>query len=392
MEVADIWEGLVPEGVGLPGVEQLTHFPWSFTDKLYTAWVVPINPKVVLIMCFELFLTNSPDRKPLLVTTSRLLIPSTSIEVQASVECYISNMSAELSSLIEKKAWDLGINCPWDPVLLTCIFIHSSGATSISFSPRFSHQLHRRNQAIMSGFVSFTKTYHNEPYAAIDPKRPELSAKGKLVVVTGGATGIGKAIAVAFAQAGAKTIAILARRLENLENAAAEITKEGSASDLKVLFESADVGKRESLDAAVASLTKKAGGVKVDILVHSAGVSQDLGPVKGYAESQFRYGLELNVIGAFNTVQSFAPALATNAHLYNVSSGMAHMAPMWVEHWSYAAGKAAVVKMFDYLQEQQPEWHVVQLQPGVVSTGLNARFGVVGQDKRKHSSDLILPS
>lgn len=161
---------------------------------------------------------------------------------------------------------------------------------------------------------------------------------------------------------------------------------------MKVLFESADVSKRASLDAAVASLMKKAGGAKVDILIHSAGVSQDQGPVKGYVESQYRYGLELNVIGAFNTVQSFAPVLATNAHLYNISSGMAHIAPIWVEDWSYAAGKAAVVKMFDYLQEQQPEWHVVQLQPGVVSTELNARFGVVGQDKREHSSNLILSS
>ncbi|KAH8880997.1 NAD(P)-binding protein [Thozetella sp. PMI_491] len=232
----------------------------------------------------------------------------------------------------------------------------------------------------MSNFVSFTKTWHNEPYAAIDPKRPELSAKGKFVVVTGGATGLGKAIAIAFAQAGAKTIAILARRLENLELAAAEISKEASAHETKVLFESADVSKRASLDSAVAGLMEKAGNAKVDILVHSAGVSQDIGPVKGYSESQYRYGLEVNVIGAFNVMQSFAPVLATHAHVYNISSGMAHIAPMWIEHWSYAAGKAAVVKMFDYLQEQQPEWHVVQLQPGVVSTGLNARFGVVSED------------
>lgn len=240
----------------------------------------------------------------------------------------------------------------------------------------------------MSGFVSFTKGWHSEPYAAIDPTRPELSAKGKFVVVTGGATGIGKAIAVAFAQAGASTVAVLARRLENLETAAAEISEEANGLDVQVLFETADVSSRASLDAAVASLIKKAHGAKVDILVHSAGVSQDLGPVKGYSESQYRHGIEINVIGAFNTVQSFAPVLATNAHIYNISSGMAHIAPMWVEHWSYAAGKAAVVKMFDYLQAQQPEWHVVQLQPGVVGTELNARFGVVGQDKRMYSFQL----
>lgn len=63
------------------------------------------------------------------------------------------------------------------------------------------------------------------------------------------------------------------------------------------------------------------------------------------------------------------------------SSGMAHIAPSWVKDWAYAAGKAAIVKVFDYLQAQQPEWHVVQLHPGVV-----------GQGPRKYHPMMILPS
>ncbi|KAK9323871.1 hypothetical protein V1517DRAFT_344925 [Lipomyces orientalis] len=172
----------------------------------------------------------------------------------------------------------------------------------------------------MADYVSFTKTWHNKPYAAIDPKRSELNASGKFVVVTGGGTGIGKAIAVAFAQAGARTIAILGRRLEKLETGAAEIAQNASTSDMKVVFETADISKRASLDAAVASLTKKAGGVKVDVLVNNAGISTDAGLVDGYDENEFRRAWELNVIGAFNTIQSFAPVLATNAHVYNIAS------------------------------------------------------------------------
>ena len=122
----------------------------------------------------------------------------------------------------------------------------------------------------MSGFVSFTNKWHNKPYPAIDPSRPELSAKGKFVVVTGGGSGIGLATAIAFAQAGAKTIGILGRRLKVLKAAAAEITQQATASDVKVLFESVDTSQRASLDAAVGNLTREAGGAKINVLVASA--------------------------------------------------------------------------------------------------------------------------
>ena len=48
-----------------------------------------------------------------------------------------------------------------------------------------------KNNIEIPKFTSFTKTWHNKPYASISPSRPELSAKGKNVVVTGGGTGIG---------------------------------------------------------------------------------------------------------------------------------------------------------------------------------------------------------
>ncbi|KAJ4259542.1 hypothetical protein NW762_007471 [Fusarium torreyae] len=213
----------------------------------------------------------------------------------------------------------------------------------------------------MAGYVSFTKTWHNKPYASISPKRPELSAAGKFVVITGGGTGIGKSTAIAFAQAGAKTIAIIGRRLEKLEIAASEIAASASGGNTEVIFESADISQRASLDTAVTSLIKKAGGAKVDILVSNAGVSTDIGTVIGFDEGEFRRGLELNVIGAFNTLQSFAPVLASNAYIFNTSSGMAHIKPV-PAFWAYSAMKATVIKLFEYIQDEHPE------------------FGAIGQD------------
>jgi hypothetical protein len=62
--------------------------------------------------------------------------------------------------------------------------------------------------------------WHNDIYPAIDPTRPELSAKGKSVVITGGGSGIGPQIARPFAIAGAKDIGIIGRRKNSLGNKA----------------------------------------------------------------------------------------------------------------------------------------------------------------------------
>ena len=66
-------------------------------------------------------------------------------------------------------------------------------------------------------FPSFTAEWHNDTYAAIDPQRPELSAKGKSIIVTGAGSGIGRATVKAFATAGASRLALLGRTIATLE-------------------------------------------------------------------------------------------------------------------------------------------------------------------------------
>ncbi|KAF0637721.1 hypothetical protein FPSE5266_07380 [Fusarium pseudograminearum] len=226
----------------------------------------------------------------------------------------------------------------------------------------------------MANWVSFTKTWHSKPYAAIDPTRPELNAAGKFVVITGGGTGIGKSMAIAFAQAGASTVAILGRRLDKLEAAANDIAQ-ASGDKTKVIFETADISKRASVDTAVKNLVNKADGANVDVLICNAGYCPATGTLLGFDADDFRQGLDLNIMGAFNTLQAFTPALATNAYVFNTSSGAALVKPI-PTIWAYATAKLAAIKIFEYLQMENPELHVVQIQPGVISTEMTAEAGI----------------
>jgi NAD(P)-dependent dehydrogenase (short-subunit alcohol dehydrogenase family) len=221
----------------------------------------------------------------------------------------------------------------------------------------------------LPNLVSFTKTWHNKPYPFISPTRPELSAHGKNVVITGGGHGIGRAIGVAFAQANAKSVAIVGRNLERLETTAAAIRAANPST--VVLFEVADTTKRDSIDAALQSIVNKAG--YIDIFAANAGILPVYGPVLGYPEEELLRSLMVNTLGAFNSIQAFLPLAAPGAKLFNTSSGIGHWQPneAVTGDFAYSVAKAAAIKMFDYVAFENPGLHVVSFQPGIIATGIN---------------------
>jgi NAD(P)-dependent dehydrogenase (short-subunit alcohol dehydrogenase family) len=220
-------------------------------------------------------------------------------------------------------------------------------------------------------FKSFTKTWHNKSYPQISPFRSDLQASGNVIFITGGGTGIGKATAIAFAQAGASVIAIFGRRVDRLRSAAEEISRASPDGTTRVIFERVDLSQRVAVDAAFTTAVEQAGGAKIDIFIHNAGILQTAGFVAGYDENEYRKGLELNMVGAFNTVQAMFPLLAPKARIFNISSCIAHISVM-PGSWAYAATKIANTKMFDYLQTGNPDLHIVNVHPGVVNTEINA--------------------
>ncbi|KAI5918856.1 hypothetical protein F4810DRAFT_715087 [Camillea tinctor] len=213
----------------------------------------------------------------------------------------------------------------------------------------------------------FTKTYHHEPYPFISPERPELSASGKNVVVTGGGTGIGKAIATAFAQAKANSVAILGRRKEVLEAALEEIK---ARHKTKLLYRVVDLTSEEQAVHALASISSEVG--PIDIFVSNAGSAPVAGRVASYQAKDLMRAFELNVVSGLHAIKAFVPVARLESPIFiSINSSMGHATPVpMLEMSAYAASKAASIKIVDYFASENPGYHVVQVQPGIIATDM----------------------
>ena len=118
--------------------------------------------------------------------------------------------------------------------------------------------------------TNVTKTVHHKAYPAVSPARPELSQAGRVVLITGGGTGVGFSIAQSFVRASADTVIILGRRPSVLEAAASRLEAEAKATrtNTKITTRACDLVKQEDIEALWNDLAAQ--NIMVDVLVHSA--------------------------------------------------------------------------------------------------------------------------
>ncbi|KAF2278342.1 NAD(P)-binding protein [Westerdykella ornata] len=221
-------------------------------------------------------------------------------------------------------------------------------------------------------FPAPVPTWHTTTYPALSPTRPELSVKGKTVVVTGGGTGIGAETARYFARAGASRIALLGRREQPLLDTKADIERE--FSDVEVFAASTDVTIKSSVDAAFSRFLGE--GKKIDILVSNAAVIGAKEPLKDVDGESLLHGIQQNIAGALYVAQAFLRFAAKDAVVINVSSGAAHLDIMH-KYAGYNVAKIAVVRLWNSIVYENPEVTVFHVQPGVVDTAMNREAGGV---------------
>ncbi|WP_036594490.1 SDR family NAD(P)-dependent oxidoreductase [Ottowia thiooxydans] len=158
--------------------------------------------------------------------------------------------------------------------------------------------------------------------------------QGRLSLVTGAAGGIGQAIAVAYAQAGARVI-ITDRDAASCADTLAQVQAVGGQGWVYAL----DVTDNEAVVKLAAQVEGDIG--PIDVLVNNAGVILREGLDSPNAHAAVRKVMDVNVIGVFNVMHAFLPALRrTRGNVINISSGASfHGQPKAV---GYSASKAAV--------------------------------------------------
>ncbi|KAE8454263.1 hypothetical protein EG329_005188 [Mollisiaceae sp. DMI_Dod_QoI] len=219
-------------------------------------------------------------------------------------------------------------------------------------------------------YPSFTQAFHHSPYPEISPSRPTLSAKGKVIFITGGGTGIGKAIAAAFIEAGATAIVLIGRTETTLKSAQAEL----SVTDTTVVrYHLADITDPAAVEDAFSTTVQRYG--KVDVLINNAAYLAVHKPLIVSPLDDYWRGFEINVKGPIVTTQAFLKIARPGATLINVSSGAAHI-PYIPDYSGYSAAKLASSKIMEYVQRENPELRVFNLQPGTVETSMAKKSGL----------------
>jgi NAD(P)-dependent dehydrogenase (short-subunit alcohol dehydrogenase family) len=176
---------------------------------------------------------------------------------------------------------------------------------------------------------------HMDPDLFID-RSLRGRVEGKVVLITGGSSGIGKATALKVAQAGAKTI-IVARDKDKI----AEAQAEAKALGVQLLAYSADIADPEQCEALVTTLVADHGGV--DILVNNAGRSIRRGIENSFDRMHdYERTMQLNYFGALRLIMGLLPKMVERrrGHVINISSiGVLTNAPRFS---AYVASKAAL--------------------------------------------------
>jgi 3-oxoacyl-[acyl-carrier protein] reductase len=193
--------------------------------------------------------------------------------------------------------------------------------------------------------------------------------EGRSALVTGGASGIGRAVCLAFAREGADVAIVDFKNLDAAEAVAAECVALGR----RAFAHLADVTQEEQVQAAVALTIERFG--KLDICVANAGVSGDDMPLHELPMHTWRRLVDGNLTGVYLTIKAALPHMIERGHgrIITTASELAHRpAPLLA---AYSAAKAGIVGLTISVAQEVAQYgiRVNTVAPGLTRTAIIER-------------------
>jgi NAD(P)-dependent dehydrogenase (short-subunit alcohol dehydrogenase family) len=175
-----------------------------------------------------------------------------------------------------------------------------------------------------------------------------METTGRVAVITGGASGIGRGMARAFADAGMKLM------LADLDQTMLDATiDELTGRGVEVAGQTCDVSQLDQVEALAAATLERFGAVHV--LCNNAGIGAGAeGPIWEHELRDWAWAIGVNIWGVVHGINAFVPTMLANdgeGHIVNTSSGNGGISPLPATP-QYAATKAAVVTITECLYGQ----------------------------------------
>jgi NAD(P)-dependent dehydrogenase (short-subunit alcohol dehydrogenase family) len=192
--------------------------------------------------------------------------------------------------------------------------------------------------------------------------------ESKVVLVTGGNVGIGKAAALAFAREGAKVV-VAARR----ESEGVAAVKEIQAAGGTASFVRADVASEKDVANMIASTVKAFG--KLDVVFNNAGIEGKLGPIGTLSASDFDETFGVNVRGTWLVMKHALPHLTeTKGTIVNNSSVAADLGMAGTTIYAASKGAVTTLTRTAAIEFIKAGVRVNAVSPGPIETDMGARF------------------